>query len=67
MKVRFTHKEFTLLAGIAVAIIIMLTLWLQPATAGPSEVSRKQFTPLVKPAAKVVFEVALFIIQNPLK
>jgi hypothetical protein len=64
MKAKFTHKEFTLLAGIVVALIIMLAFWLQPASAEAGDVSRKLIPPISKPAAKTVIEKAVVTIQN---
>jgi hypothetical protein len=67
MKMRFTHKEATLAAGIVVAIIIMLTLWLQPVSAEPGELSRKRIPAVTKPAAKAVTEKAFMILQQTLR
>jgi hypothetical protein len=64
MKAKFTYKEFTLLAGIVVALIIVLTLWLRPITAESSDVSRKLIPPVAKPAAKAVVEKALIIFRE---
>jgi hypothetical protein len=41
MKWKFTHKELTLLLGILVAGIIMLTLWLKPFSLESGDVSEK--------------------------
>lgn len=67
MKVRFTHKELTLLAGIVVAIIIMIAFWLQPASAESTEVSRKKIPSVTKPATKAVVEKAFFVIRHSLE
>ena len=67
MKAKFTYKEFTLLAGILVALIIVLALWLRPVTAESSDVSRKLLPPVAKPTAKAVAETAMVIIQETLR
>ena len=68
MKVKLTYKEFTLMAGIAVALIIVLTLWLRPASSESGDVSRKITPPPVaKPATKAVVEKALLTIKDSLK
>jgi hypothetical protein len=64
MKAKFTYKEFTLLAGIVVALIIVLALWLRPVSAESSDVSRKLIPPVAKPAAKAVVEKAFILIKN---
>lgn len=64
MKAKFTYKEFTLLAGIVVALIIVLALWLRPVTAESSDVSRKLIPPVAKPAAKAVVEKAFILIKD---
>jgi hypothetical protein len=67
MKVKFTHKEFTLVAGIVVAIIIMLTLWLNPMSADAGDVSRKFIQPVAKPAAKAALDVIVLPIKSILR
>ena len=64
MKTKFTYKEFTLLAGIVVALIIVLALWLRPVTAESGDVSKKLIPPVAKPAAKAVVEKALVLLQD---
>ena len=64
MKAKFTHKKFTLVAGIVVAIIIMLTLWLNPVLAESGEVSRKLLPPVAKPATKAVIEKTIITILD---
>lgn len=56
MKWKFTYKELTLLIGIAVAVIIMITLWLKPFSFESGEVSVKPARQLAMPAAKIVLE-----------
>jgi len=67
MKTKFTYKEFTLLAGIVVALIIVLALWLRPVTAESSDVSKKLIPPVAKPAAKAVVEKAFIFIHDSLQ
>ncbi len=67
MKTKFTYKEFTLLAGVVVALIIVLTLWLRPDSAKSGDVSRKLLPPLAKPAAKALIEKAVITIQHYLE
>lgn len=67
MKAKFTYKEFTLLAGILVALIIVLALWLRPMTAESSDVSRKLMPPVAKPATKAVVEKAMILIQETIR
>ena len=64
MKLKFTYKEFTLLAGIAVALIIVLALWLRPVTAESGDVSKKLMPTVAKPATKAVVEKTLVFIQD---
>jgi ABC-type antimicrobial peptide transport system permease subunit len=64
MKGKFTYKEFTVLAGIVVALIIVIALWLRPVNADSSDVSRKLLPPVAKPAAKAVIEKTLIAIQD---
>ena len=66
MKVKLTYKEFTLMAGIAVALIIVLTLWLRPTSSETGDTSRKIIPPVTKPAAKAVIEKVLNSIQDSL-
>ncbi len=67
MRAKFTYKEFTLLAGIVVAVIVMLTLWLQPLSAEPGGVSRKLIPAVSKPATKAFVEKILFALKGSLK
>ena len=56
MKLKFTHKELTLLLGILVAIIIMITLWVKPFSLESGEVSEKPSQKVIVPAAKIMAE-----------
>lgn len=67
MKAKFTYKEYTLFAGIVVAIIIMLTLWLNPVSAEPSEVSRKLHPTVSKPAAKSAVQKVVVTLRGIIK
>lgn len=64
MKLKFTHKEYTLLAGIVVALIILLAFWLQPASSETGDVSRRLIPSISKPAAKAVVEKAALTVQK---
>lgn len=63
MKRSFTHKELTLLAGVVVALIIMLAYWLKPEPVQQGDTSRKIVPAVSKPAAKVVVEKVTLTIQ----
>lgn len=64
MKAKFTYKEFTLMAGIVVALIIMLTLWIRPVSAESGNVSRKLIPSVTKPAAKAAVEKVIITISE---
>ena len=66
MKAKFTYKEFTLLAGVVVALNIMITLWVNPVFGETGGVSRKSIPAVAKPATKQVIEKVAQIIQNSL-
>jgi hypothetical protein len=66
MKWKFTYKEFSLLLGIVVALIIVLTLWLKPVS-GESGSITKKFTPTVTiPTTKTFLKKVLVTIQDSL-
>lgn len=56
MKWRFTYKELSLLLGILVAVIIMITLWLKPFSLESGEVSEKPAQKMIVPASKILVE-----------
>lgn len=57
MKWRLTYKEYTLMLGIIVAIVVILTLWLRPIPlAANEEVSEKPAQTIVGPAIKILLE-----------
>lgn len=57
---KFTYKEFSILLGIMVAVIILLVVWLYPAGSESSEVSDQ-----VQPFLKLhTFKAALEKIQS---
>lgn len=64
MKAKFTYKEFTLLAGVVVALIIMITLWINPVFGETGGVSKKTIPAVTKPATKVAIEKVAQLIQN---
>lgn len=61
MKWKFTYKELTLLIGILVAVIIMITLWFKPFGITSGEVSVKPAKQLAAPAAKIALGKAYVI------
>jgi hypothetical protein len=67
MKLKFTYKEFSLLIGIAVAIIIMLTLWLRPVSDESGEVSRKKAPALSAPKTKAIVLKVITTIHDSLR
>lgn len=67
MKLKFTYKEFSLLVGIVVAIIIMLTLWLRPAPDASGEVSGKMLPKLGTPSASAMMKKIAVTIQDSLR
>jgi len=56
MKWKFTYRELSLLVGILVAVIIVITLWLKPFSMESGEVSEKPAQKLIVPAAKILVE-----------
>jgi len=67
MKWKFTYKELTLLLGILVAGIIMLTLWLKPFSLESGEVSEKPAQKVIVPASKILVEKTYVLIQEILQ
>jgi len=62
MKWKFTYKELTLLIGILVAVIIMITLWFKPFGITSGEVSVKPAKQLAAPAIKMaVKQTSVFV------
>jgi hypothetical protein len=66
MKAKFTYKEFTLMAGIIVAVIIALTLWMRPVSTEPDSVSRKLIPSVIKPVSKAAVENIIFTLEKSL-
>lgn len=59
VKIRLTNKELSLLLGIAVAIIVLLVIWLNPISGETSDIGNT-----LQPAAKLQgFKIALQKIQ----
>lgn len=56
MKWKFTYKELTLLIGILVAVIIMITLWFKPSQTASGEVSIKPVKQIAAPAVKIALK-----------
>ena len=67
MKLRFTHKELTLLLGILVAVIIMVTLWMKPFSLESGDVSEKVPYSNNKPGAKILIGKTLVLVKELLK
>lgn len=67
MKRKFTYKEFSLLLGILVAVIIMITLWLKPFSLESGEVSEKSAQKLIVPAAKILAERTYVLVMEILR
>jgi hypothetical protein len=67
MKVRFTYKEFSILVGILVAIVlIVLTLWIGPLSEESGEVSLKLMPQVTPAAVKVATGKVIQVIQSVL-
>jgi hypothetical protein len=68
MKLKFTHKEFTLLLGILVAVIIMITLWFRPFSLESGEASENPAPgSVIQPAAKLLIGKSLVVIKELIK
>lgn len=69
MKLKFTHKEFTLLLGILVAVIIMITLWFRPFSLESGEASENPApaSTITKPAAAILIGKSLVLVKELLK
>jgi hypothetical protein len=67
MKWKFTYKELSLLLGIVVAVIIMITLWLKPFSLESGEVSEKPAQKIIVPAAKILAERTYVLVTEILR
>ncbi len=67
MKWKFTYKELTLLIGILVAVIIMITLWLRPISLEAGEVSEKPARQIIVPATKILTEKTFVLVIEILR
>jgi hypothetical protein len=67
MKWKFTYKELTLLLGILVAVIIMLTLWLRPSAPEANEAVGKPIPSIAKPAAAILLQKAYILVTKTLQ
>ncbi|HMV08399.1 MAG TPA: hypothetical protein PK325_16190 [Cyclobacteriaceae bacterium] len=67
MKWKFTYKELTLLIGILVAVIIMITLWFKPAQTESGDVSIKPVKQLAAPAVKVAVRQTSVLLDDLIK
>lgn len=66
MKFKFTYKELTLILGILVAVIIMIVVWLRPATPEANQAIKKPVPSITRPAASLVFQKANAILNQSL-
>jgi hypothetical protein len=64
VKGKFTYKEFSLLIGIAVALIILLTFWLKPEASEPDNVSIKPTPKISAPAPKTLLKKLVATVQD---
>lgn len=67
MKWKFTYKELTLLIGIVVAVIILITLWVKPLAGESGEVSVKPMKQLAAPAAKIILRKSYVLLDDVLQ
>ena len=67
MKFKFTYKELTLILGILVAVIIMITLWLSPAVPEANEAVKNPVPSIAKPAASILLQETYIIINKSLQ
>ena len=67
MKWKFTYKELSLLLGILVAVIILITLWLRPFSPESGEVSEKPAQKRIMPASKILLRKAHLIVSGILQ
>lgn len=64
MKGKFTYKILTLLLGIVVAVIIMITLWVKPVSEESGEVSEKSVQKIIVPVAKILTERTYILVTK---
>ena len=64
MKGKLTYKGFTLLLGIVVAVIIVVTLWLRPFLPHMGEVSEKPAYSIPNPVATRHIGKALVVVKE---
>ena len=67
MKWNFTYKELSLLLGILVAAIIVLTLWLQPLSSKSGNISKKPTPALSLPSSKTILKKVVLATQELLR
>lgn len=67
MKLKFTHKELTLLLGILVAVIIMVTLWMKPFSHESGDVSEKPAHSSSNPGAIIMIGKTYVLVKELLK
>lgn len=64
MKWKFTHKELTLLLGILVAVIIIITLWMQPFSFQSREAADKPIRKIATSAANALVKKAYVLVSE---
>lgn len=67
MKRRFTYKALTLLLGILVAVIIVLTLWLRPISPESGDVSEEPAYSKSKPSAVILIGKTYVLVTELLR
>lgn len=68
MKWRLTYKEYTLMLGIIVAIVVMMTLWLRPIPFEANEdVSEKPAQTIIGPAVKILLERTVVLVTKSIQ
>ncbi len=69
MKGKFTHKELILCIGILVAIIVLISLWLNPLPFQDNAVTSEpaqQIEGVLKPAARLLLEKTFVVLTKQL-
>lgn len=67
MKWKFTYRELTLILGILVAMVIMITIWMWPSSLDSGDVSEKPEYGVSKPATKIIIGKTVVLIKELLK
>lgn len=64
MKAKFTYKELTLLAGVVVALIIIITLWFNPIDTENTSTFKKNIHTTTTPITKAVIKKVVQTVQR---